>query len=858
MKYGNLFTTILATPLYIFRLIRFEIKKLSFTTSETKLGEKISPQDKISDFIEVFKPTRVFFVFNLLAFIVFLSLPQGRDIILVVVEGISHFRIGPLFSLLIGVSGWSVISEFGARYKTYITDNSGKSLTGNRVNYRKQLQKFFSMMYLFLPFIAVFLGVSIVTFKSSSIFIEDDGFNWGVILPYAVVMAALLLTASFLARFYLDGKWIKKFQKKKSWAARLFKLPEGELNWLNKLYGIYNDYVFSIHKETFYTDKDPDIKNAYAGFINKLREKGYINNKQGEKEKTDFPDHFILAEESAPEDFRPPTHYTDEYKPNFNPQHFHFQKNPAGSYRWIYKNNPRFYKVLHRQVITIITFSFIMILVISFAPSAWIGSPGLVCLSFGCWQGIYTGLLYIDYRYRSRVYVSARWLVTAWFLVVSWVNKDHPIRYNEEGKQHDARPSLNQHFNAWLDSAKNKDTADFKGYNYCFMGDSAFKDSIFYPVIFITAEGGAFRTGAFTSMLLSALQDSFPQFRNHIYAYSSVSGGTVGIGFFNAVNFLEPDCKSAKNDRDYYKKITSSFFSKDLLSPVISSAFYGDVLNYFWPIQFERFDRAIALEKAWEEDYSGIFKKTEDKNVFSSSFPMCDSNTKSYTPAWFINTTEVESGLQCFVSNVKPDKILFSKERDLLDYKIRGSINYSTAIGLSTRFPFFSPSAAVRQDNQKTYHYVDGGYVENTGSKTMLEILQSLRSAILSKSVVPYVIQLKFGDEDNFKSTSFLNEVSSVFNGIYNTRAGNSATYSKLLQNFTEKELRGKFISIPLEVSSDDIPLNWVFSERSMEKLSLAVDSIMKNTKNSLNKKLFLFKATADTVIREGKYYKPE
>ena len=262
---------------------------------------------------------------------------------------------------------------------------------------------------------------------------------------------------------------------------------------------------------------------------------------------------------------------------------------------------------------------------------------------------------------------------------------------------------------------------------------------------------GTLRTGAFTASLLAALQDSFHKFKNDIYAFSTVSGGEpLALVFFNAVNFVQPDSAS-KYQPKYYRKITRTFFSDDQLSPILAKMFYGDVLNYFWPKHIDQLDRAIALETAWENSYENIFTRTSDPNVYSSDFTNCNSSD-STQPVWLINTTEVESGLQCFISSVKPDSFLFENQRDLLAEKIRGGINYSTAVNFSTRFPLVSPSAALRQNEKRTYHYVDGGYVENTGAKTMLELMQRLKCQLISKNVVPYVIQLKFGSQSGFSS----------------------------------------------------------------------------------------------------------
>jgi hypothetical protein len=831
--------------LYIFRLTSFAFRRLRFA------GRGVAFEEKISDFFDIFKTTLIFFLFNLLALFVFTLLPQGKDVILIVIEDLSNFYIGSLISLLVGLLCWCIISEFGVRYKIYVTDNSGLSLTDERVSFRKEAQRFVSSIYLLLPVVIVMLSVIVVSFNS----VPD--WQWHDILPFAVVVILLILIFALLSKFYLDSFYINKLREKKVW----YKVRDVELNWANKLFGIYNDHVLMIRKSSNFKDNDttisddngtkdppPDInvRNTYKRFTDlinalphqSLDDKNIIEN---------FPRNFLKSDELAPLDFSEVKFHPDNFTPKLNPEwindktkpEFINAPNPDGYFRWIYKNNPTFFKTLHLQILVISISSFLFIFLIStgfiFSYEV-IGSPALVCLSFGCWLGVYTGLLYIDSRYKRKLKISVRWTLLIWFLIVSFINNDHPVRKNGDVGFINNRPTLSNHFESWA-NIHLSDT------NICMIKDTRkgiVDTANYYPVYFITAEGGALRTGAFTAMLLARLQDSFPNFKNHSYAFSTVSGGSVGISFFNAITYLEPNVTT--RSKDYYQTITRQFFAQDQLAPVMAKLFYADVLNNFLPKSIDNFDRAIALEKAWEHSYNNAFSRTNDKNIFSTNFLSCFNNGSTLQknwPAWFINTTEVESGLQCYISNVVADSFILGRQRDLLAEKIRYGINYSTAVNFSSRFPLFSPSAALYQDDDRTYHYVDGGYVENTGSKTMLEIIQRLHNSIKEKKILPYVIQLKFSDSDSskFSQTGFLNEVSSIFNGIYNTRAGSSATYTELLKREVET-LNGKMIEVPLPASSKDVPMSWVFSNRSLANLDNVIKRVIKDSLNDLNTKL--------------------
>ncbi|MEP6514533.1 MAG: hypothetical protein ABJA79_11730, partial [Parafilimonas sp.] len=527
---------------YLFRLLSFAVRRLRF------VGKDIPVEDKVSDFIEIFKSTRLFFVFNLLALFVFIALPQGKDVILITIEDLSNFHFGSLISLLVGLIGWSVISEFGARYKIYVTDNSGRSLSDERVNYRKEAQKFVSTFYLLLPTLIVMLSVITVSFNTIK------SWHWPYIWPFVLVVVLLILTFAGLSRFYLDDEYIDKLRNKKAW----FKVSAKELKWVNKLYGIYTDHVLMVRKEGNFKDKeeqqDRELKNTYKRFTDILEslppKKDIIESNSIET----FPRDYIIDDELAPTEFKEVEYRPYNFQAVFNKAENKFENkpNPNAYYRWIYKNNPAFFRTLHLQVHVIAISSLIILLIIStkfLISYEVIGSPGLVCLSFGCWLGLYTGLLYLDSRYRKKVHISIRWLLLFWFFIVSYINNDHPVRTNKDAGFSNTRPSLSEHFSEWIKFHKSldkneiswvKDTAKIIADSAKSISDStkSKEDSLYYPVFFITAEGGALRTGAFTAMLLARLQDTFPAFKNNIYAFSTVSGGSVGISFFNAISFI--------------------------------------------------------------------------------------------------------------------------------------------------------------------------------------------------------------------------------------------------------------------------------------------------------------------------------
>lgn len=805
------------------------------------------------DFISVVRSVGAFLVLNILALFVFIMLPQGRDILLIVAEEVGvETRFGNLLWLVIGVLLWSVVSEFSARYSIYVTDNSGKSLSHERVRWRKAVQHAISDLFLMLPFIVVLLGLLINYLNDDSLIPRQKNIGYGV----SALIIYLLM--NLVAMFYFDdytiqGKletiedkglgslyrrvlvWIR--DTKQSLRNKIGRRPN-EKDWCDKLYGIYNDYIFMIRKDTNFVGHTRETYDVFTGSIS-----------AGSMEERDrFPQDPAKLEPNS-----------------LVPAEFQFKGYEAdapdnGLYKWIYRIPNKFYSRLHIQLGIVSGACLLLFVIICMMPIDGyerLGSPGLLMLAFACWTGIYLGLIFLDYaifrtRYKKsfantlKAMIPVRFLLLVALLLSSYTNDDHPLRYNEYG-HYDHRPQLRDHFKAWAER-RIKDTS-YQSFRYA--GDTCG----FFPVVFVCAEGGALRTGAYTSILLSFLQDSLQYSKNidlkrYIYAFSSVSGGSLGVSFFNTIAYLNKseDFKvSNEGTRNAMLGKTEEYYNRDFLAPIIGKMFYTDLVNLFIPVYVENFDRAVALEKSWESGFSPLLNSS-GYNYFSADF-LSTYHGLYDQPALFINTTEVESGLQGWICNVKPGPDMsFATQRDILGKKIRGGINFSTAINFSTRFPLFSPAAMVRQNETCKWHYIDGGYVENTGAATMQEVLMSLQPVIkqLEDSnfirIKPFVLMIRYANSDRnqHSNINFANELSEILNGFMNTRSGKVAMANDALTRYVEgPALQGKVSQLYLDMNGNQVPMNWVLSRQSLQNIEKSVKKSWENRKDNDLDKLF-------------------
>lgn len=758
--------------------------------------------DKIRDFLIVISGTWFMLLFDLLAFAAFLFIAQGRDVLLVVTENTGSFsHKWQLAGLLAAVFFWSVTSEYVTRMLNYLSDNTGKTLNPERVKNRKRSQQLINLLSLFYPTVLMLIAfTSIYLSNYHAISTTDNLYNLHRIQTGTAVIIVLFIVEIVLLWWLYPGNLIVKLSQKYKWLNWL-SLSKNENQWVNKLYGILNEVRIDLPAggHTIFTGKDLPR--------NRLLPNGMT-----------LPDSpYFIAED----------------------------KNPVllkGDVKvWMFRIKLPFYRNLIRQLGILSAISITIIISIGFFfPINWtigLGATSIICFSFACWQLIYVVIYFLDKAQSFPI----RFSLLAWLVICSIVDNDHPVRLLSEKSV--SRQTLNDHFDSWVKRTSADTTAP-----YYRIGQN---DSI--PVIFVSAEGGALRTGAFTALLLARLQDRFPLFEKYLYGYSTVSGGTVGSNFFNA-QIIRNQQNSVKDKKRWFDA-SKKFFRTDFLSALTAKLVFSEIINYFIPFHLSSADRAIALEKSFELGWHNAYP-TDTVNQLGNSF---NQTISPLLPALFINTTAVETGNQNVWSNVRLDVLPLAPARDLYPY-IGSAISYSSAINLSNRFPLISPAGCFffktkgHQGQDSTYrrHFVDGGYYENKGSETLFQVMKALH--LEHQKIKPYILQFNFSGDTTIKSIKVFNEIAEIAGAIYNTRNGRGNIAQDLLKKYVDS-LHGVFIPLNLQLNSKELPMNWILSNTAAERLDQAIEQLVGKQENTqLNK---LFKDGAKDQLQKLFFYDP-
>lgn len=365
----------------------------------------------------------------------------------------------------------------------------------------------------------------------------------------------------------------------------------------------------------------------------------------------------------------------------------------------------------------------------------WIGSIGLFLLFILILAAVVTSLLQ----------VHDRWGIPALLLLIlmaagfSWSNfSDNHIpqfveraRDETSGEPRAVVPTVLA-LQSWLEGRADK--AYFEERNQP------------YPIFIISAEGGGQYAAYLTATFLARAQDRCPNFAQHIFAISSVSGGAIGAGIFSALsktfaqNTTWQGCKFGDLGVGPFEAKANAILERDFLSPVVAAALFGDLPHAFFPVLKPTSDRARAfeqaLESAWDQTLPGA-----DNPLKRSYFALWDA--KGAAPAVLANATQVENGMRVvvapFMSIDSPMEsgTLHQRSRrtvyigmNLLDegweaLKPTEDVRLSTAIGLSARFPWVMPAARFQTSNTE-FRLVDGAYIDNSGDETAFDLIMEL------------------------------------------------------------------------------------------------------------------------------------
>lgn len=278
------------------------------------------------------------------------------------------------------------------------------------------------------------------------------------------------------------------------------------------------------------------------------------------------------------------------------------------------------------------------------------------------------------------------------------------------------------------------------------------------PVIVVSTEGGGLRSAAWTAMVLTrftAIVDQAlppngtePMFERYLFAASGVSGGSLGLATYVAALNAAPQTGAAAQTR------SEQILDHDFLAPVMANAWFIDFTQRWLPGALFN-DRGRALTHAWEQaaQEQGVDALARP---FAALYQGDNGEPRTNTPALFFNSTTVAQGWRFVEHPFQP----FAQSPWVTAYDgsrwLDSRVPLSEAVLNSARFTYLSPAGTLQTAadtplSPATFQLVDGGYFENSGTMTLLEVMQHLRAVAASNGQPLHFIVLHISNDPSLQ-----------------------------------------------------------------------------------------------------------
>jgi hypothetical protein len=461
----------------------------------------------------------------------------------------------------------------------------------------------------------------------------------------------------------------------------------------------------------------------------------------------------------------------------------------------------------------------------SWGLAEWFRPAGIVTAALCTWTVVGVTIQYLAYRLRFPLFGVLIGLV----VFSSFFNDNHAVRLAEEEAPY-TLPTDTAYLRGWLQS------------RIAEIG----QDSV-YPVYIVATEGGGIRSAYWTASVLARLDSLNPAFYRHTFAISGVSGGSVGAAVFHALyhNYRlyahQPEVSLVEKARQ--------ILGEDHLSGVTSALLYPDLVQRFLPAKIPSWDRARWLEDSWSYAYR---KHTQTPNVpkglatLDSSFASLWSDQPDYRlPSLFLNSTVVETGQKAITANVRLSPFYFADIVDVSSVLGKSPLLKTAASG-SSRFPYITPPATLPARNSDALwgHIVDGGYFENTGLSTAVEILNLMSSQLHSVPSSDFPLELRAKIRPHIlyiRNNAYQPESTTPMRGMHETRTpltallnawdrGGVATSIDVRRVVRQLQIPAGFDVYELKRDARvTLPLGWFLSETARTEINGQLDTLARS-----------------------------
>ncbi|HMD66938.1 MAG TPA: hypothetical protein VKG22_09875 [Stellaceae bacterium] len=233
--------------------------------------------------------------------------------------------------------------------------------------------------------------------------------------------------------------------------------------------------------------------------------------------------------------------------------------------------------------------------------------------------------------------------------------------------------------------------------------------------------------------------------------------------------------------------------------------------------------RERALERSIESAWSTVFPS--GPNPFTGSAEQLWDPNKN-APALLLNATEVETGERVVIAPWRLESLETPALHSLSD-RHPNEVPLSTAVGLSARFPFLTPAGWFSTKSGEV-SLVDGGYSDNSGVATALDVINQLKQWDDYKFIVIALVSESARSQPN----QLFAEFASPLRALDSTRSArgrsavdqaefylNGSRCSETAAGPGSDCITARMRTAILATGDVRLPLGWVLSSRSRQAI---------------------------------------
>jgi hypothetical protein len=278
------------------------------------------------------------------------------------------------------------------------------------------------------------------------------------------------------------------------------------------------------------------------------------------------------------------------------------------------------------------------------------------------------------------------------------------------------------------------------------------------PMLVVAAAGGGLRAAYWTATVLEKLETDFRDqggVRPYLFAISGVSGGSVGATAFEAalIKRDESHCKPG----DAACPLATDFLKEDFLAPAVASLIFKDAPSSFLP-DLGQGDRGSAFEESLERASDGLLARPFLSFFQFAKDSVANERKQSWQPILLLNATHEESGNRIITGHVLIERNVFIDSLDAL-HELEKDVRASTAAHNSARFTYVSPAGDL---GYKKGSVIDGGYFENYGALSALEVARAARVALKNEQPGVKLVILMISSDPALESSHMLVRINEV------------------------------------------------------------------------------------------------